>query len=265
METPLVESPRRIASDTFLISAQLPIPGLGVLPANTYLIDGREPVLVDAGVTALAGPTFEQLARVIDPKRIAFVFLTHTDPDHVGCLDAVLARAPHARVITNFLGMGKLGLRAPIAKERVYLMNPGQRLSLADRELCAVAPPVYDAPETMALFDTRTRSLFSSDCFGAVLPELAPTADELSSDSLRAGMSVWTQVDAPWVSTMDDGAFARGLGKLRELEPQAVFGSHLPPARASIGELFAALDAARRAPAFVGPDEAALTRAALGA
>ncbi len=74
----------------------------------------------------------------------------------------MLELAPNARIVTTYLGMGKLGIQGfPV--ERVYLLNPGQSLDVGDRTLQALTPPSYDAPETTALFDNKTRTLFSAD------------------------------------------------------------------------------------------------------
>src|SRR5690606_14274500 len=148
MDVPTMMEPRVVARDTTLISATLPIPGLGVLPVNAFAIRAREPVLVDTGVIALGDAYLEQICATLDPAELRWIWLTHTDADHTGALDRLLALAPRARVVTSFLGMGKLGLVRPLPSERVFLINPGQTLNVGDRTLVAVRPPVYDAPET---------------------------------------------------------------------------------------------------------------------
>lgn len=263
MNLPRIHPPRTIDADTIMLSAELSVPGLGVLAANAFVIRGEQPVLVDAGVAALSDAFIAELRKVVELERIAGIFLTHTDPDHVGMLDAILAAAPRAKVATNFLGMGKLGLRSPIDKERVFLVNPGQTCTLGGRRLLAVDPPVYDAPESMAWFDPRTKNLFSADCFGAVLPELPASVDEIPDAQLREGMSVWTQVDAPWIKDTETDAFLGAVERLRALEPRCVLGSHLPPAPGGFERLTSCLHNAKDAPRVVGPDEAAVVRASL--
>ena len=56
--------------------------------------------------------------------------------------------------------------------DRVHLINPGQSVTVGDRRLTAVKPPVYDNPITTGFVDDRTGILFSSDCFGALAPRL---------------------------------------------------------------------------------------------
>ena len=67
-------------------------------------------------------------------------------------------------------------------------------------------------------------------------------------------------VDSSWLHNVDRAAFAFELDRLRELEPTIVLSSHLPAARGSSMERLGALAAVPDAPAFVGPDQAALER-----
>lgn len=249
--------------DTLLLPSLVPIPGLGVLPVNHYLLRGEQNVLIDTGMAGLGEATVSSLKKNVDLDKLDWIVLTHTDGDHLGALPALLELAPKARIVTNFLGMAKLGMRLEVAPDRYFLINPGQRLSLGDRELLAVTLPSYDAPETMGFFDPRTETLFSSDCFGALLDDSSgdrPRADlsEVDSGVLRKGIVTWAGVDAPWLSTVTATAFQAQLAELAALRPRTVLGAHLPPARDCLDRLSRELDGARKGPRFVGPDQAML-------
>jgi glyoxylase-like metal-dependent hydrolase (beta-lactamase superfamily II) len=260
MQDLMTFAPRRVAADATLIGNHLPIPGLGVLACNAYLIHSTEPVLVDTGIAAGRDSFLDALRASIDPADLRWIWITHMDPDHVGNLAEVLAMAPKARVVTNFLGMGKMGLlRLP--QERAYLLNPGQSLEVGDRRLLALRPPVYDAPETTALFDTRARVLYAADCFGSVLEHPAATAEDAGA-ALREGLVTWTSVDAPWLALADTARVAAACADLVRLAPAHVVSSHAPPARGtSLRALIDHLLAACDAPPFIGPDQAQLDAA----
>jgi glyoxylase-like metal-dependent hydrolase (beta-lactamase superfamily II) len=260
MDQPILLPARRVGPDTDLFGTYVPLPGLGVLPVNAYLIHAREPVLVDTGIGALRDDFLAALAARIDLADLRWIWLTHADADHVGALRAVLEAAPRARVVTNFLGVGKLGLQQ-MPLDRTWLLNPGQALDVGDRRLLAHRPPVYDAPETMALFDTRTRHLFSADCFGAVLPTPVVAAAEVAPAALHEGLALWAGIDAPWLAQLGREALAAACRPLRDVQPLRVLGSHLPPAEGLDEALYAGLEAARGRPPFVGPDQAAVEQA----
>lgn len=261
MDQPTLLPSRRVGPDTDMLPAYVPLPGLGMLPVNAFLIRAREPVLVDTGMTALRDGFMRALRTLIDPAELRWIWITHADADHIGNLRSVLDEAPHARIVTNYLGVGKLGLQM-LPVERTYMLNPGQALDVGDRRLLGHRPPVYDAPETMAVFDTRTTHLFSSDCFGAVMQQPAEAAAAIAGTALHDGLTLWASVDAPWLMQIGREQLAAACRPLRDLRPRLILGSHLPPAEGLDELLYAGLEAALEASPFVGPDQAALEQGA---
>jgi glyoxylase-like metal-dependent hydrolase (beta-lactamase superfamily II) len=258
MHQPIMLEPRRVAADTDILPAYFPLPGLGVLPVNAFLIHGDQPLLVDTGLPVFEEAFVDQLRTRIDLEALRWIWLTHADPDHVGALARLLREAPNAQLITTYLGMGKLGLTLPVAPERVFLLNPTQSLELGDRRLDALRPPTYDAPETTALFDTKTGALFSADAFGALMREPAEEAAAIGAPALTDGQVVWATIDAPWLHLLEAHVLEHALRAVRTLSPSIVLSAHLPPARNMTDTLLANLAAARSAPEFVGPDQEAL-------
>lgn len=259
MNAPFAADPMKVADSTFAFASWVPVPTMGALPINSFLIKGQEPVLVDTGMAGLRTEFLQALGGLIDPADLRWIWVTHMDADHVGNLAAVLEMAPKARVVTSFVGVAKMGLLG-LPQERAYLVPPGHSLQLADRKLHAIAPPIFDAPETTGFFDEKTGALFSSDCFGAVQPSPSQWADELDEDVIASGMATWTAVDAPWLKMIDRSMFRTRLKAYADLRPQVTLSSHLQPARAMIDTLTRLADQAADAPAFAGPDQAAMER-----
>jgi flavorubredoxin len=126
-----------------VITTTAAIPALGSIAINAFVLHGREPVLVDTGTVAGASDFMTALESTIDPAVLRWIWLTHTDFDHIGSLAALLQANPQLRVITSFLGVGIMGLSsAPLPMDRVHLINPGQSVTVGDRRLTAVKPPV---------------------------------------------------------------------------------------------------------------------------
>lgn len=259
-----MEQPYTAAADIDVLSVYFPIPGFGGLPINAFVIKGQEPVLVDAGPTLdgdgndATEAFMDSLRQVIDPVDLKWIWLTHTDRDHVGSLQRVLEAAPNARVVTTFLAVGKMNLSTPLPMDRVYLLNPGERLDLKDRVLTAVKPPSFDAPETVGLYDSKSRALFSSDCFGALTAGPTEDAADLSEADLREGQLTWATIDVPWLHQVDPRVFGSALQGIREMSPDVILSAHLPPARGMTEQLLANLAAAPAASPFVGPNQAEL-------
>lgn len=253
-----MQTPRQVTSDVYVLPSEFPAPGIGVLPVNAYVIKAREPVLVDTGLRGDVGPFMRALEAVIDPQDLRWIYLTHPDPDHVGNLTHVLTNAPRARLVTTYLGFGTLSLFVQVAMDRVYFLNPGEALDVGDRRLTAMRPPTFDSPATTAFYDSKARSLFSADCFGAVLPEAFEEAGDVSEDVLRSGQVLWTTVDSPWLHKVDRRALAGEVDAIRRMAPEIVFSAHLPPARSMTDWMLESLTAATDAVEFVGPNQADL-------
>ena len=250
------------ATDVVALSDAAPIPGLGFLPVNAYVVHADQPVLVDTGLPASRADFLAALWNQIEPADLRWIYLTHPDRDHTGSLMEILEAAPAARVVTTFLGLGILTLEYPIPPDRVFLLNPGQSLDVGDRLLSAFRPPVYDSPATTGIYDEHTGTCFTSDCFGAPMatPEQA-LADDITAvppDDLVAAQRLWATVDSPWVSGVDRHAFRASLQPLRQLDPSVVLCTHLPPAHAAAPRLLDTLATAPDADPFMGPDQAAL-------
>jgi len=250
----------KAAADIDVLTSSFPIPGYGVVPINAFVIKGSEPVLVDTGAAVQSAEFMSALRSVIDPADLRWLWLTHTDFDHIGCLPQLLAENPRLKVITTFLGVGIMGLTtSPLPLDRVYLVNPGEKVTVGNRTLTAFKPPVFDNPCTTGFYDEKSAVLFSSDCFGAMLQSVPQNAADLSDADLRDGQVFWATIDSPWLAKVDRGMFARELDSVRRMAPKMVLSSHLPPAPGHmIDRLLASLEAAPGAQPFVGPNQAAL-------
>ena len=253
----------RPADDVIALTDVAPIPSLGFLPINAYVLKAQQPVVIDTGLPSSRPQFLDALWSQIDPADVRWIYLTHPDRDHTGSVFDLLDAAPSARLVTTFLGMGILSLEHEVPPDRVFLLNPGQSLDVGDRRLTAFRPPVYDSPATTGIYDQRTGTCFSSDCFGAPLTstDLVQTDDiaAIPPDDLVAGQRLWASVDSPWISNVDRSAFRTSLEPLRRLGPPVVLSAHLPPAHRAIERLLDMLAAAPATDPFLGPDQAALT------
>ncbi len=249
------------APDIEVLTSNFPIPGYGFVPINAFVIKGSEPILVETGAVIERAEFMHALRSVIDPADLRWIWLSHTDFDHIGSLHQLLEENPRLRVITTFLGMGIMGLTAPLPLDRVHFVNPGEKITLGSRTLTAVRPPVFDNPCTTGFYDDQSGVLFSSDCFGALLQTVPQSAADLSERDLRDGQVLWATIDSPWLHTVNKEAFASELDGIRKIAPKMVLSNHLPPAPGHLMERFlGSLAAAPGAHPFVGPNQAAFER-----
>jgi glyoxylase-like metal-dependent hydrolase (beta-lactamase superfamily II) len=109
---------------------------------NTWLILGREPTLVDAGIGDPAH--LDDVARELQGTPLARVLLTHTHPDHAGGIAALRARWPSLIVLAG------------------PLQSDGISVVAGDGELDVIPTPGH-APDHLCFFDRPSGDLYCGD------------------------------------------------------------------------------------------------------
>lgn len=252
--------------DVTVLNDPAPVPGFGgapalFLPVNAFVLHAEQPVVIDTGLSTSDKDFVSDLAQVLDPADVRWIWITHPDRDHTGGLLKLLQAAPQARLVTTFLGFGIMSAEWDLPLDRLYLLNPGEALNVGDRRLQCFRPPLFDSPSTTGFLDDRTGALFSSDCFGAPMPslELATTSDVRAvGDEVRDLQLLWATIDSPWVHNVDPARFRATVDPLRAMGASAVFSSHLPPVQQPDDRLYETVLLAPQTNPFVGPDQAAL-------
>jgi flavorubredoxin len=253
-----MEKPFHPISDVAVLSVNFPILDIGVLPINAFVLKAKEPVLIDTGLVNESDAFMKALESVMNPKDLRWIWLTHDDLDHTGSLQRVLEAAPKARLVCNPVAPIRLSTAWRVPLSRVNFINPGDSLSVGDRKLTAVRPPVFDNPMSTGFYDDKTKAYFSVDAFGAIMPGGAQSAWDYAEDQLAQGMMGWATADNPWVHLVDHKKFGQSLESIRKMDPSMVFSSHLPPAKGKLDRLLKVLSEAPAATPFAGPPQAAL-------
>jgi len=253
-----MDKPFRVTQDIEVLPSNIPVPGMGVLPVNAFVIKAKEPVLVDTGTGMDSDEFMKALESVIDPRELKWIWLTHDDADHTGSLRRVLDAAPRAILAANSLAVMRTNSAWPVPMDRVVWLNPGDVVEAGDRRLTAVRPPLFDNPTTIGAYDNKSGAYFSADFCGALIPSPAQNADDVPEGDLVFGMTNWASADCPWVHMVKPDRFDVEVDRIRELGAKMVLSGHLPPATGRTTQL---LDIIAKVPAstpFVTPDQSAL-------
>ncbi|MGH9177903.1 MAG: MBL fold metallo-hydrolase [Acidimicrobiales bacterium] len=225
-----MDAPYQAGSDVHVLPAHLPLPGAGFLPINAFVLMAEEPVLVDTGLGMDSDDFIDALASIVKATDLRWLWLTHDDTDHTGSIQRVLQACPHAKLVTHAMGALRMSTWWQVPLDRVHAIRPGDRLPAGDRTLRAVPPPLFDNPTSTGFIDEATGAFFSVDSFGAFIPEPAHSAADVPREALAGGMAAWACGDSPWVHLTDRQLFAGVIDRVRQLEPTAIFSSHLPAA-----------------------------------
>jgi hypothetical protein len=251
-----MDKPYQVMADIEVLPAHFPIPGAGFLPVNAFVIKAREPVLVDTGMGIESEEFMKALESTIDPQDLRWVWLTHDDADHTGNIQKVLEAAPSARLAANSLAVLRMSTAWPVPMHRVYWLNSGDTISVGDRKLTAVRPPLFDNPTTIGIYDNKSEAFFSADCFGAIIPSPAQNADDVTEEDLAQGIISWASADSPWVHIVERSEFSQTL--IRQITPKLILSAHLPPARGRTEQFLDLLAKVPTSTPFVAPSQTAL-------
>lgn len=144
---------------------------------NTYLIDGEEPALIDAGVGLPAHR--DAIEAALGGRPLAHVLLTHGHPDHASGVPGLRQRWPG--LITHAWATREEPGWRPIAD--------GEAIAAGDRTLTAVYTPGH-AADHVCFWDGESRELFCGDMMTRDTTIMVPPASRGGSlreylDSLR--------------------------------------------------------------------------------
>lgn len=134
---------------------------------NSYLLLDEKTVLFDTVDKAVKGTFFENIAEVLDGRKLDYMVIHHMEPDHSEAIQEVVMRYPEVQIICNqkIANMMKQYFEFDI-DSRAILMNEGDSFSFGKHNLVFVMAPMVHWPEVMVSYDTTDKILFSADGFG---------------------------------------------------------------------------------------------------
>lgn len=132
---------------------------------NAYLVIDDKITLIDTVKEGFESEMLSRIASVIDPAKIDVIISNHAEPDHSGCLPAVLKVAKHAKVYTA-AGAGVKDLTAYYGDLGYIGVKVGETLNIGKRTFSFVPTPMVHWPDNMVTFMTPDNILFSNDAFG---------------------------------------------------------------------------------------------------
>jgi flavorubredoxin/flavin reductase (DIM6/NTAB) family NADH-FMN oxidoreductase RutF len=133
---------------------------------NSYIIRGEKLALVDTSHEKFRQLYLETLAKEIDPAKIDYLIVSHTEPDHSGLVGDILELAPDITVVASKVAIQFLENMVHRPFKRQIVKN-GDRLDLGrGHELEFVMAPNLHWPDTIFSYDRATSILYTCDAFG---------------------------------------------------------------------------------------------------
>ncbi|MET9802609.1 MBL fold metallo-hydrolase [Streptomyces sp. NPDC006368] len=84
----------RLGRDVTVLNDHLPVPGIGFLTVNAFVLHAAEPVVVDTGLSLPDRGFMDAPGSAVDVPDIRWIWLTHPDRDHTGAIFDLLGGRP---------------------------------------------------------------------------------------------------------------------------------------------------------------------------
>ena len=157
------------------------------LQCNPYLIiDGDEAVLIDPGSVLDFEAVYRNVTRLVPIEKVKYVVLHHQDPDLCASVPLFEKMGAKFQIVTHWRSQTLIkyyGVTSPY-----YIVNKNKfRLQLnSGRVLDFIQTPYLHFPGAIATYDRETKTLFSSDLFGAFSSKWSLEADESYMERMKA-------------------------------------------------------------------------------
>ena len=154
-------SDRRLA----LFENVYPIPN-GV-SYNAYLLLDEKTVLLDTVDRSIADLFFENVAHVLNGRKLDYVIVNHMEPDHCAVLQDLVLRYPEVRIVCNAKTVTMIrNFFTFDINSRAVIVKEMDTLCTGRHTFAFVMAPMVHWPEAMVSYDATTKTLFSADAFG---------------------------------------------------------------------------------------------------
>ena len=167
---------RKITEDISLVGASdrrlalfenlYPIPD-GVA-YNAYIVEDEKTVLIDTTDKSVVEQFKENIAYVLNGRKLDYIIVNHMEPDHSATLEEVAKTYPEAvivcnakisQMISNYFALNMQG--------RIKLVKEGDVLETGRHKFTFVMAPMVHWPEVMVTYDLYDKTLYSADAFGS--------------------------------------------------------------------------------------------------
>lgn len=155
------------ASDRKLALFEAVYPLVNGVSYNSYLVNDEKTVLLDTVDRSVRGVFFENIAHVLDGRKLDYVIVNHMEPDHAATLGELVLRYPGVKIVSNakVVAMIKQFFDFDV-DARVEVVAEGDTFSTGKHTFTFAMAPMVHWPEVMITFDTTDGILYSADAFG---------------------------------------------------------------------------------------------------
>lgn len=168
-------------TDPDLIVFDIVIPTRYGTTYNAYLVKGKEKIaLIDTVKEPFKEEYIKAVGSIVDPQKIDYVIINHTEPDHSGALPHFMDFVPDVTPV--FSKTAKSFVGSILHRDfKPVVVGDGDTIDLGGKTLRFISAPFLHWPDTMFTYLEEDKILFPCDAFGAHYCSAQRFNDELES------------------------------------------------------------------------------------
>lgn len=207
---------------------------------NSYIVKGSEKIaLFETVKVKYFNEYLEKIKEFIDPRKIDYIVVDHTEPDHAGSVEMLLDYATNAKIVGSQAAIDFLREIANRDFDAI-VVNHGDTLNLGNKTLKFVSAPFLHWPDSIYTYIPEDKILVTCDSFGShysweeVLFSKIP--QEKMKDYESALLYYYTAIFGPFkeyvlqaldkIKDFDIEMIATGHGPVLDKNPQIIMDTY---------------------------------------
>lgn len=201
---------------------------------NSYLLKGSEKtVLFETAKFKFFDDYIEELKQLVDIRKIDYIVVDHTEPDHAGSVARLVELNPNVKIVGTSTALRFL---KDIVNRDFYsiAVKENDTLSLGDKTLRFMILPNLHWPDTMYTYVEEDKVLFTCDSFGSHYSFDGILRSQVTDEEgyLRALKYYFDNIIGPFKPYM-----MNALDRIEDLEIDMICTGHGPVLDSRIAEI----------------------------
>jgi flavorubredoxin len=214
---------------------------------NSYLIKDEKTVIIDTVKEKFAEQYVAHIATLIDVKKIDYIIMQHSEPDHSGSLLALLDAAPHAKVVCAKSAVRYIENITNTALDIQPVSNK-DILAIGSRSLQFLTTPYCHWPDTMMTYLIEEKILFPCDIMGSHFCDSRMFGDLVTRDFWPDFRYYFDCIMRPYKKNVGNA-----IQKAKKLSIEIIAPSHGPILRTNASQYIDAYEEWSRSPVANDP------------
>ncbi|SEW43079.1 FprA family A-type flavoprotein [[Clostridium] fimetarium] len=188
---------------------------------NSYLLMTESPTVIDTVDLSFGKEFLDNLKSIIEPDKIKYIVINHTEPDHSGALGGLAAKAKNAIIVCTKLAEIELKEMYKLYDREFLIVGDGDTLDIGGKTLNFIETPYLHTAETMITYCLEDKILFPCDIFSTHVANYDYFNDMAKEDISADYIGYYKLIMHPhrrYVQNM--------LNKIKDLDIQIIAPSH---------------------------------------